>query len=372
MSVLSTITRHLPHRITTGAMADEFGGTTRSGGYQIAGFTPSVVETIRLAATVAALESLYRTQPSVRICVSFLAQAIAPLNIKLFRGMTNGDTTRVYTHPLEDLLQRPNPRTSRFEMFRDTTSDIAIYDAAYWLKQFTRGGDRRLYRLPPTWVTPQGGSVITGPAYYELRNPATGELTRYEPDQIVHFHGYNPTDGRIGMSPLQALHYVLNEDLQASRHRGAFWKNGAQQDAVNTLRLRSAGIEEQFAVEMVGLGVDLIAVIGAVTARAVRLAHRSRFAARLAQSRELGVDGRRQEHVVGDRRDLLRLLPRLLQQIELALEGAALGVLVRRHLERETRRERHALERRAAARIAESRPAPRRERLRGAHEQSLG
>lgn len=231
MSVLSTITRHLPHRITTGAMADEFGGTDASG-YQIASFTPSVVETIRLAATVAALESLYRTQPSVRICVSFLAQAIAPLNIKLFRGMSNGEQTRVYTHPLEDLLQRPNPRTSRFELFRDTTSDVAIYDNAYWLKQFTRRGDRRLYRLPPTWVTPQGGSVITGPGYYELRNPGSGELTRYEPDEIVHFHGYNPIDGRVGMSALQALHYVLNEDLQASRNRVSFWKDGAQQDTI--------------------------------------------------------------------------------------------------------------------------------------------
>ena len=43
----------------------------------------------------------------------------------------------------------------------------------------------------------------------------------------------------------------------------------------------------------------------------------------------------RDEHVVGDRRDFLGVLPRRLEQRELSLERATLALLVRRHLERE-------------------------------------
>lgn len=229
MSLKDQIVRHLPHRI---AAAAPFSGTD-SAGYAIASFSPTAVETIRLGATVSALESLYRTQPAVRICVSFLAQALAPLNIKFYRQFGDGPQERVYFHPGVDLLQQPNPRTSRLELIRDTTSDLAIYDNAYWLKAFTpSGSDRQLWRLPPAYVQPRGGNLLVGPSAYELVNPSTGQRTAYDAEEIVHFRGYNPLDARIGMSPLEALQYVLHEDLQASRHRVSFWRNGAQQDGV--------------------------------------------------------------------------------------------------------------------------------------------
>src|SRR5919204_5976283 len=44
---------------------------------------------------------------------------------------------------------------------------------------------------------------------------------------------------------------------------------------------------------------------------------------------------RRQQQVVGDGSDLLGLAPRLLEHRELAREGAALRLLVGRHLERQ-------------------------------------
>ena len=53
---------------------------------------------------------------------------------------------------------------------------------------------------------------------------------------------------------------------------------------------------------------------------------------------------------VGYLRNLLRFLPRFGEDSQLALERTAFGLLVHRHLERETRRDGHALERRARGR----------------------
>jgi hypothetical protein len=49
--------------------------------------------------------------------------------------------------------------------------------------------------------------------------------------------------------------------------------------------------------------------------------------------REAFLDRRRQEHVVGDTGDFLRISPRGFEHVKFSLEGASLRVLMRRHLE---------------------------------------
>src|SRR4051812_6144045 len=62
------------------------------------------------------------------------------------------------------------------------------------------------------------------------------------------------------------------------------------------------------------------------------------------QSREIFVDRRRKEHVVGDAGDLLGVLPCGFENVKLALEGTSLGFLVHGHLERQASRRRQVVE----------------------------
>jgi HK97 family phage portal protein len=230
MGLRDTFTRHLPHRVA--ANASPLGGSDGNG-YAIADFSPSLVSSIRLGAYVASIDSLYRRQPSVRTCVSFLATNIAPLKIKVFRENPDGAPMRLHghDHPLPRLLEHPNPNQTRFDLIRDTVSDLALYGNAFWLKQFN-GSARALIRIPPRFIRPDGGDVLSGARRFLLHSPSTGLDTSLAKDKVIHFRGYNPLDPRIGVSPLEALRHVLNEDSEASRHRQWFWKNHAGRDGI--------------------------------------------------------------------------------------------------------------------------------------------
>lgn len=204
-------------------------GRTDGNGAPIVEFSPEVDAALRLASGGISLNDVYRSQWAVRTVVNFLALNIAHLNLKVF--MQLGDLQREQRdHPLAQLLNRPNPFTTRFDLIRGTVSDLAIYDNAFWLKTFI-GNTRTLHRIPPAFCQPRGGNIITGPRRYRVTGG--GDVERfYDPSEIVHFHGYNPLDTRVGSSPLDSLRHVLNEEVEAAQHRAGFWKNAARRDGI--------------------------------------------------------------------------------------------------------------------------------------------
>jgi HK97 family phage portal protein len=219
-------------------------------GIPIVEYTAAQNDLLFVDGTGQSYSTLYRTQYAVRTCVNFLALNIAPLNLKTYLKTSDGERLEVPGHPLAQLLQRPNPRTTRYEMIRGTVSDLAIYDNAYWLKVF-EGNQRELYRIPPSYVTPRGGSLLTGPRLYQIN--AGGGPRDFKPDRIVHFKGYDPSDPRQGVSPLEALRSIMNEEISASRHRTGFWKNAARHDGIIERPLEapdwSTAAEQRFRVQ---------------------------------------------------------------------------------------------------------------------------
>lgn len=207
-------------------------------------FSPSVVELIRLGDSFSTLHAIYRKQWAVRTCVNFLAANMAHLNLKTYEKVPadpadpeavvgSHEVEEIPDHPLAILLQRPNPYCSRFELIRDTVSDLAIYANAFWWKWRFPGTEEvvRIYRIPPAFIQPKEGSFLTGPAYYEL-SIDNGEPKRIPVEDIVHFSTYNPLDSRIGSPILYALKTILAEEVEASRHRAGFWAHSARRDGI--------------------------------------------------------------------------------------------------------------------------------------------
>lgn len=103
---------------------------------------------------------IWRTQPAVRMVVSFLARNIASLGVHTFRRLSDTDRERLTDHPLAQLIGKPNPRTTRYRLFNALVHDLGIFDTAYWFK--AKGP--YLLRLPPrmtkpvgdTWLWPEG------------------------------------------------------------------------------------------------------------------------------------------------------------------------------------------------------------------------
>jgi hypothetical protein len=157
-------------------------------------YRSSVRVTDRLALSYA---DIWRTQPQVRTVVSFLARNIAQIGCHVYRRVSDTDRTRLTDHPLAAILAKPNPRTTRYRFFESLVSDLGIHDNAIWAKSKVDGQPYALIRLDPSRVTPLGDSWMWADGYRLQGNRGYRDFT---PDQVVHFHGYNPAD-RAGACP---------------------------------------------------------------------------------------------------------------------------------------------------------------------------
>jgi HK97 family phage portal protein len=179
--------------------------------------------------------TLFRLQPNVRTCVEFLARNVAQLGLHVFErvGETDRRRLRAADNGLAAIIEKPNPWTTRYRLINDMMSDLGIYFRAYWLKMRgeiasgagtrPRNDRMRLLRIPPTLVTTKGGLA---PTSYEV-NFGT-EVRTFQPEEVVHFRGYNPESVLDGLSPLETLRRVLAEEFAAGEYREGFWQNAAR------------------------------------------------------------------------------------------------------------------------------------------------
>lgn len=167
---------------------------------------------------------IYRTQQAVRTVVSFLARNVASLGMHVFERISDTDRERVTDHPLPRLLGRPNPRTTTYRLFEALVSDIGIYDQAFWLK-YLEAGEPRLQRIPPKFVKPKGDDWLSASAFVIEGSRGKVEILA---ERIVHFHGYNPVDDRVGSPPIESLRQTLAEEYDAQLMRAQIMRNGAR------------------------------------------------------------------------------------------------------------------------------------------------
>ena len=78
-------------------------------------------------------EELYRTQPHLRIVLSFVARNVAHLGLPVFQRVSDTNRKRLRDDPVARLLSRPNATMTRFELIESLVSDLGLYDIAYWL-----------------------------------------------------------------------------------------------------------------------------------------------------------------------------------------------------------------------------------------------
>ncbi|WP_217235460.1 phage portal protein [Streptomyces sp. AC555_RSS877] len=173
---------------------------------------------------------LYRVQPQIRTVVSFLARNIAQLGLHAFRRLSDTDRERLVDHPLPQILAAPGAKLTKYRLIERLVSDIAIYDTAYWVKVKVQGGGViGVIPIPPSRMTIEGDNWLQ-PEKFTVHG-SKGDL-ELRPDQVVHFHGYDPVDLRYGSSPIDALRSLLAEEFEANRAREQMWRNGGRLSGV--------------------------------------------------------------------------------------------------------------------------------------------
>lgn len=183
-------------------------------------------------ATTQAQALVYQQSPWVYVAVNRIVEAAAlvPLHVLRLQGETQQEVIR---HPLEVLLDAPNPYLSRFELFEQTIGMLELTGNAYWFI----GGDAvgrpaQIWPLRPDRVSivPDTETYIRG-YIYEI----DGQRIPLEAAEVVHFHRWNPANDYYGLSALEAARLAVSSDrAMAEWNHNTFGRdNGVPAGIVN-------------------------------------------------------------------------------------------------------------------------------------------
>ncbi|WP_285189935.1 phage portal protein [Rhodococcus sp. MEB041] len=182
-------------------------------------------------------EQLWREQPHLRTVVTFVARNIAQLGLHTFARTEDGDRIRLRDDPMPLLLKQPNAQTTGYELIFGLVADLALFDVAYWYISESEDSPSGwvIHPIPPTWVQGTFGQSAFAVDGYKVAIPNSGKPAQNVPaENMLAFHGWNPTDPRKGSSPVDALKSILSEQMHAQEYREQVWKKGGRVGAVMT------------------------------------------------------------------------------------------------------------------------------------------
>ncbi|AOE44356.1 portal protein [Gordonia phage Ghobes] len=176
-------------------------------------------------------EELWASQPHLRTVVDFLSRNVAQLGVYAYERKSEGGAERLTNHTLARLLRKPNPEQTNYEFFRSLVGDLALYDEAFavHLKEPREDNlDDSVRLLRPNWVVGTKGATAYDVKFYLVQFPESPETFEVPAEKVLHFHGWNPSDPRTGLTPLKALQHTLGEQLAAATFRKQLWQRGGR------------------------------------------------------------------------------------------------------------------------------------------------
>ncbi len=165
----------------------------------------------------------YQQSPWVYVAINRIVEAGALVPLRVFR-LEGERRIGIANHPLEQLLSRPNPLTSGFELLEQTIGSLELHGNAYWfLAGDARGVPGEIWVLRPDRVSivPDASRVVAG-YVYEI----DGQFIPLDAIEVVHFRRWHPGNDFYGLSPIAAARGAVLSD----RHMSDWNRNTFGQD----------------------------------------------------------------------------------------------------------------------------------------------
>lgn len=157
-----------------------------------------------------------------------ISEDIAKLPLKVYRDNGNGGRVAIPTHPLQSVLDYPNPEMTSFT-FREVLTAAALAGNGY--AEIVRDGAGRpqeLWPLPYKDVTPKRDS--NGKLFYEVRI-GNNRAVRLAPSDVIHIKGLG-NDGITGFILASIARQSLGLALAMDKFGGAYFGNGANPSGI--------------------------------------------------------------------------------------------------------------------------------------------
>ena len=151
---------------------------------------------------------VYQQSPWVYLAINRIAEAGALVPLRVLQQQGEAEL-EVECHPLEQLLDNPNPTMSRFELFEQTIGMLELTGNAYWFLTGKAGIPEEIWTLRPDRITivPDPQNFIRGYIY-----EVDGQRIPLEAVEVVHFKRWHPSNDYYGLSPLEAARLAIRSD----------------------------------------------------------------------------------------------------------------------------------------------------------------
>jgi HK97 family phage portal protein len=164
---------------------------------------------------------LYAKSPAVRTVIDEIVRNIGQLDLRLYEELSEDERHPMPDHPAAISMRYPNEHTTADGLIRSLFKDYLIHDNAYALLQPAPANQLSIMLIPAFMVEVQGSSIFAVENYRVWPQGAwttagswggAGTPMDFSPDQILHWHGENPADPRMGLSHIDTLRALVAED----------------------------------------------------------------------------------------------------------------------------------------------------------------
>ncbi len=199
-------------------------------------------------AEVDAWIDLYRSNTWIKAAAFAIAKVIAPLPIKLYKKATRSGKAKensleeVPTHPILALLDNPNPKETKFDVFEALSIYLDTVGYSYWEIVYDKGINNtgkhkrpaEFYNIRPSLLKPlisKDNRKVTG---YVYQTKKWAKRIHFKPEEIIPFKYFNPLNDLIGQGSAQPAVNEIQLEAFMLQWNKAFFKKGTIEGMLTT------------------------------------------------------------------------------------------------------------------------------------------
>ena len=179
---------------------------------------------------------LYASQANVQAVVSFLADSVAQLPLKVYTRDGENDRRRDRSSNAALTLWRPNADQTEYEFVNALMIEYLLNGAvAVWhLPDPNYASEHQLRVIPRSWIVNSDFDTAYSLNSITIRSRGNAPAVKIPAEEFTFFKYYRPGEPGGFISPVSSLKQILSEQIQADRFRSQIWKSSGRFNAYIT------------------------------------------------------------------------------------------------------------------------------------------
>lgn len=180
--------------------------------------------------TEAAVSEGYKASIWVYAAINKKARAAASVPWYVYKRGANGEWQKQEAHPLQTLIDKPNPFTSRNNMIERLIMQLELSGNSYYKASVLGGVPVELWNIGPDGMraVPDSREFILNYEY----TTKDGKKSTFPAEEVFHFMYIDPSNPFQGVAPLQVAARTVDTDVEAVNWNKVALQNRAVTDGV--------------------------------------------------------------------------------------------------------------------------------------------